>query len=903
MKPRFSQFAAGTVFLVCAARALCVPTPTPTAEESEFFEKHVRPILVDRCYECHSTASKTKGGLALDSREAMLKGGDSGRVLEAGDPGKSRLIEAVRYGNRDFQMPPKKRLSDPEIKALETWIKMGAPDPRTETAVAKPGTFIDVKEGRKFWSFTPLARVQPPKVQGTESPIDAFVQAKLREHHLPSAAPADKRTLLRRATYDLTGLPPTPQEMEVFLADDSPEAFERVIESLLASPQYGERWGRHWLDVVRYADSNGMDENVAFGHAWRYRDYVVRAFNQDKPFDTFLIEQIAGDLLPRSEESIVATGFLALGARVLAEPDVQKLEMDIIDEQIDTIGKTFLGMTLGCVRCHDHKFDPISQEDYYGLAAIFRSTRSLSYEKTGAIKYWYEHSLASPAEMARKKETDAQLKDKQAEVTSFLSKARSEVKRQTEARAADYLAAATQLATDAQLKDALVAAKPDGLRPEILLACRKQLEQHRELPLLAEWWKLLPTRDPRAVRAHYAPLLEEALKTKAGPAYAALIDPKGFLALPVKEAEVLDAAALASLATLRKEIALLEAARPELPAAMGVAESKILQTIPIHIRGNHLTLGKPVERGFPEVMQTGASKPILSQKQSGRLELARWLASSENPLTARVLVNRIWRWHFGQGIVGSTDNFGTMGSKPSHPELLDWLARRFIEGGWSIKELHRQIMLSAVYQQSSDLPWLSAAGQDPRLVDPENKLLWRANIQRLEAEQLRDAMLSTCGWLSPEMGGKTVPLRNREFVFNHTSKDATTYESARRTLYVPIIRNHLYDMLEQFDYPDPTMPTGSRNSTVIAPQALLMMNAPLVLEASKRLAARLEKLASAEERIEEAYALLYGRSPLPEELREALRVVGEFARTEMPERAWALFCHALYASNEFAYLR
>jgi hypothetical protein len=901
MKLGFSRFAAGMLFFSSAGSALCAPVLA--ADGLEFFEKQVRPILVERCYECHSTASKTKGGLALDSREATLKGGDSGAALQAGDPERSRLLEAVRYGNRDFQMPPKKRLSDPEIKALETWIRMGAPDPRTETAASKAGRIIDVKEGRKFWSFSPLAHVQPPKGSGTESPIDAFVQAKLQEHHLPSSPPADKRTLLRRAAYDLTGLPPTPQEMEVFLADSSPEAFERVIESLLASPHYGERWGRHWLDVVRYADSNGMDENVAFGHAWRYRDYVVRAFNQDKPFDSFLIEQIAGDLLPRSEESLVATGFLALGARVLAEPDVQKLEMDIIDEQIDTIGKTFLGMTLGCVRCHDHKFDPISQEDYYGLAAIFRSTRSLSYEKTGAIKYWYEHSLASAAETARKKETDDLLKQKQSQLNAFLSKARSEVKRQTESRAADYLAAAVLLAPDAQLKDAQVAAKPSGLRPEILLACRKQIEQHRDLPLLAEWWTLFPTRDPEGVRAHYAAVVTEALKAKAGPAYAALVDPKGFLSLPAKETEVLDAAALAFLATLRKEVAQIEATRPELPAAMGVGESKILHTIPIHIRGNHLTLGNPVERGFPEVMQPGPGRPILSHKQSGRLELARWLASSENPLTARVLVNRVWRWHFGRGIVSSTDNFGTTGGKPSHPELLDWLARRLIEGGWSIKDLHRQIMLSAVYQQSSDLPPLSADGQDPRLVDPENKLLWRANIQRLEAEQLRDALLATCGWLSAEMGGKTVPLRNREFVFNHTSKDATTYESARRTLYVPIIRNHLYDMLEQFDYPDPTMPTGSRDSTVIAPQALLMMNAPIVQEASKRLTVRLAKLASAEERIEEAYALLYSRPPLPEEMREALRVVGEFAKTETPERVWALFCHALYASNEFAYLR
>jgi hypothetical protein len=901
MKPSLSPIAAGMILL---ATALDLRSAVSSEVGGmEFFEKQVRPVLVERCYECHSTDQKIKGGLALDSRDGTLKGGDSGPALAPGNPEKSRLIGAVRYQDHDLQMPPKKRLSDNEIRTLETWVKMGAPDPRNKATVTNTVRPIDVKEGRKFWSFAPLSRVQPPHVPGVESPIDAFVGAKLAEHRLPSAPPSDKRTLLRRATFDLTGLPPTPQEMEVFLADTSPEAFARVVENLLASPQYGERWGRHWLDVVRYADSNGMDENVAFGHAWRYRDYVVRALNEDKPYDTFLIEQLAGDLLPRSEDSLVATGFLALGARVLAEPDVQKLEMDIIDEQIDTLGKAFLGMTLGCVRCHDHKFDPISQEDYYGLAAIFRSTRSLSHEKMGAIKYWYEHSLATPAEQALKKETDDRLKQKQAQLTALISKARAEAKRKTEVQAADYLAAACLLTADASLKDAATAAKPDGLRPEIILSCRNYIEQHRDLTLFAHWWAQHPGKNAQAVRDHYGSLFSKALESKTGPVYAALTDPKGFLALPVKDAEALDPTELAPISILRKDISQLEAARPELPAAMGVAEAKVVRTLPIHIRGSHLSLGKPVERGFPEVMRTGFSNPILSEKQSGRLELARWLTSSENPLTARVMVNRLWRWHFGQGIVSTTENFGTTGSKPSHPELLDWLARRFIEGGWSIKDLHRQIMLSATYQRGSHLTELPTDANDPRVVDPENKFLWRANIQRLEAEQIRDAMLATCGWLNPEMGGKTIPLRNREFVFNHTSKDATTYENPRRTLYLPVIRNHLYDVLEQFDYPDPTTPSGSRHSTVVAPQALLMMNAPIVQEAAKRLARRLLKIAVPDERVVEAYSLLYGRPPQAQEIADALGYVDEFGKTETPDRSWALLCHALYASNEFLYLR
>lgn len=870
----------------------------------DFFEKQVRPVLVSRCYECHSTEKKIKGGLALDTREATLKGGDTGPALVAGDPEKSLLIEAVRYANHDLQMPPKKRLSDAEVRVLEAWIKMGAPDPRTGlVAAAKGPRVIDIGEGRKFWSFTPLARIEPPAVSEATSPIDAFIRTKLRENKLSPAPPADKRTLIRRATFDLTGLPPTPQEVDAFLADGSPQAFDRVIDRLLASPHYGERWGRHWLDVARYADSNGMDENIAFGHAWRYRDYVVRALNEDKPFDQFLIEQIAGDLLPHREEAITATGFLSLGARVLAEPDMQKLEMDIIDEQIDTMGKAFLGMTLGCVRCHDHKFDPVTQEDYYGLAAIFRSTRSLSTEKMGAIKFWYEHPLATPEQLAGKKKHDETLKAKKAEVAGFIARARSEVKTGLQQKAAAYLTTAIPLPAEATLEDAEPLAKAGQLDADFLLACRQYLAKHPDHPVFKVWHELSLKKDAESVRQHYEPLFAEAMNTKKGPAYEALIDPKGIFALPVKDADVLDTMTLTRIAAMNEEVMNLETHAPEIPAIMSVTDDKIVETLPVHIRGSYLTLGKPVERGFPEVMRTSFTKPIFPAGQSGRLELARWMASSEHPLTARVIVNRIWRWHFGQGMVSSTDNFGILGGKPSHPELLDWLARTFIENGWSIKDLHRLIMKSATYQQSSDVAFSASGSTDPRLVDPDNRLLWRANIQRLEAEQIRDAILSVSGWLNLAIGGKTIPLHNREFVFNHTSKDATTYESPRRALYLPIIRNNLCDLLEQFDYPDPTLPTGSRNSTVVAPQALIMMNAPVVLESSTRLARSMMAVPDEELRIEQLYALLYGRPPVDREKVQALALVREFSITEKPERAWALLCQTLFAANEFIYLR
>jgi hypothetical protein len=890
-----------TILCGIAGRTLLAATPTP--DQTEFFEKQIRPILANRCYECHSAEKKTKGGLALDNASAVLKGGDSGPALVPGDPEKSLMVEAVRYKNHDLQMPPKRRLSEEEVKALETWVKLGAPDPRTGSVAAKTGHKIDINEGRKFWSFKPFTRVAPPKVTGTTNPIDAFIQAKLQEKGLSPAPPADKRTLIRRATYDLIGLPPTPKEVDDFLADQSPEAFDHVIERLLASPHYGERWGRHWLDVVRYADSNGMDENLAFGNAWRFRDYVVRSFNDDKPFDQFLIEQIAGDLLPRSEDAITGTGFLALGAHVLAEPDMRKLEMDIIDEQIDTIGKAFLGMTLGCARCHDHKFDPISQEDYYAMAAIFRSTRSLADEKMGAIKFWYEHSLATPEQLAAKKKFDDDVKAKKAEIAAVGSKARSEVRARVQKRAADYLAAAALLPAKATLAHVTPLAHADDLEPAILLNCRQYLDRHANSAVFEIWRELAVSQDSEAIREHYSGLFEDARQTKKGPAYEALNDAKGFLALPTKDADILDAATLARIAAMTTAETKLEAQAPDLPALMGVADTTVVPALPVHLRGSYLTLGQPVERGFPEVMETSFSKPILPAKHSGRLELARWMASSEHPLTARVIVNRIWRWHFGQGIVASTDNFGILGSRPSHPELLDWLARNFIENGWSIKDLHRLIMKSAVYQQACSVEPSTASPADPHLVDPENHLLWRANIQRLEAEEIRDGMLATCGWLDRTIGGKTIPLHDKEFVFNHTSKDATTYESARRALYLPIIRNHLYDMLEQFDYPDPTMPTGSRNSTVIAPQALIMMNAPVVLECSKRLAQQLCASPSDQARVSQAYALLYSRPPQAHEIAEALGLVRELSATEPPERAWALLYQALYASNEFVYLR
>ena len=789
-------------------------------EHLEFFEKRIRPVLAERCYECHSaTAKKSKGGLTLDTRDGVLKGGEAGPVLVPGDPEKSRLIEAVRYHNRDLQMPPKSRLPAEQVRDLEQWVKLGAPDPRVEPvaqSTAKRG--LSVQEGRQFWAFQPLLNQAPPPIGNRQSaignPIDAFINAKLAEKKLTAAPPADPRVFIRRATFDLTGLPPTPEETEAVVRACSSignrqSAIGNLIDRLLASPAYGERWGRHWLDVARYADSNGLDENVAFGNAWRYRDYVVNSFNADKPFDRFVQEQIAGDLLPaegtpQRHEQLTALGFLSIGPKLLAEPDKVKLEMDLIDEQIETLGRAFLGMTIGCARCHDHKFDPLPTADYYALAAIFKSTRTMDDLKT--IAKWHEPEVATPAERA------------------------------------------------------------------VVEAHQKQVVEQK---------------------AAIAKLVASANKS--------LVTDKGLKEVPKTPETQYPTNTVAELKQLRDVLAKLEKDAPELPSTMGVSDAtNIVKALPIHIRGSHLTLGQPAPRGFPQVMQVANRRAEMPAQQSGRLELARWLASAEHPLTARVMVNRIWRWHFGQGLVGSTDNFGVLGDRPSHPELLDWLAHRFIAEGWSVKAMHRLIMSSAAYQRATR----PTADTRRSVVDSENRLLSHFPLRRLEAEEIRDAVLFVAGALDRTMGGKTIPVKNREFFFNHTSKDATTYDSPRRALYLPVVRNNVYDLFEQFDFPDPAVPNGNRNATVVAPQALLMLNSDLVGKAAEKFAVGL--LASVSDdtrRIELGYQKAYARPPTAKELARAKKFLAEFKPDAAASpNAWTVLCQSLLAANEFIYL-
>ena len=796
-------------FAVCLGFVASAGAGDFSPEAIEHFEKNVRPVFAEHCLKCHGP-EKQWSNYRLDSRDAALRGGDLGVAIVPGKPEESPLLHAVRQSeSADVSMPPKGKLTDAQIAHIEKWIRDGAAWPAQVVAQSK---FRDPKH----WAFQPVVDPPVPEVKNkaaAETALDHFIVAKLEEQGLAPAPRADKRTLIRRATFDLTGLPPTPEEVEAFLADERPDAFAHVVERLLNSQAYGERWGRHWLDVVRYADSNGLDENVAHGNAWRYRDYVVDSLNRDKPFSQFVREQLAGDLLPYSNdaqraEQLIATGFLAIGPKVLAEPDEAKMEMDIVDEQIDTVGKSLMGLTLGCARCHDHKFDPIATFDYYALAGIFKSTRTM--ESFKKVAKWHENTLPDAEAAERLDRHEAEVAAKKGAIQAFIDAANA----------------------------ALKAEKPDQPLPE-----------------------------------------------KPETAYPA-----------EKQAE---------LKKLRDELAALEKAAPEMPSAMGVTEFQVAE-VPIHIRGSHLKLGELAPRQVPSVF-VSVEPPKFTTSQSGRLELADWLTRPEHPLTYRVLVNRVWRWHFGKGLVRTPDNFGMLGETPTHPELLDWLALRFVEQGTSLKQLHRMIMLSSTYQQSSQ------PHEETGKADPENRLWGRFEVRRLEAEAIRDALLAVGGKLDRTMGGSLLTVKNRAYFFDHTSKDLTTYDSNRRSIYLPIVRNNIYDVFQLLDYPDAAVTTGDRATTTVAPQALLMLNSDLIARASDAFAECLvTPNSSDEQRIRQAYELAYGRPPSDAELADGKQFLTAAEQTlaetepdaaKRSQLAWSAYCQTILAANEFIYTR
>jgi hypothetical protein len=777
-----------------------------------YFETHIRPLFAEHCYKCHGE-KKQEGGLRLDTFKRLMAGGDSGASLVPGKPNQSLLATAVQFDDTSLQMPPDKKLPKTEIAKILHWIKLGAPHPDGDASTLTGRKRIDLAAGRRFWAFKPLVLPGLPDVSDvdwTRSPVDFFVLRKLNEVGLKPAGPANRRTLIRRATLDLIGIPPTPEQVTAYVNDQSPDAFARLVDRLLDSPLYGERWGRHWLDVVRYADSNGLDENVHHGNAWRFRDYVVNSLNSDKPFDDFLREQIAGDMLDSPDvsvrnERLIATGFHTFGPKVLAEPDARKMEMDIIDEQIDTLGRAFMGLTLGCARCHDHKFDPISANDYYALAGIFKSTKTMeNYRKPGKTGRWWENAIPTATDRIKLKEHEQQVADARTKIDNIVEQAKEQL-----------------LKTTPELK---------GLKPAEL-------------------------------EAKFDASTKQELKTK------------------------------------RDALAKLQKAVPSQPFAMGVLEQKSAD-VAVHIRGSYLTLGDVIPRRFPIVL-ANTQEPI-SKDRSGRLKLANWLTKPNHPLTARVFVNRVWRWHFGQGIVETPDNFGNLGGRPTNQPLLDWLAVHFVERGWSIKQLHRTIMLTSTYQMSS------SKSEPVSEIDPTNKFHSHANLRRLEVEAIRDSILAVSGQLDQKMSGTLLTLANRGYFFDHTSKDTTSYDTNRRSIYLPVVRNHLYEVFSLFDYADAGSVVGSRGTSTVAPQALFALNSEFMHNASVKLSQRVtaaDLKLSETDRINRLFTLVLSREPSGQDLLSVREFLANARQqnSDAPNEAWRLLAHALLSSNEFVY--
>lgn len=1131
-------------------------------EQIAFFESKIRPLLHQRCVECHSD-DNPESELSLESRAGLMRGGKFGKAIVPSKPKESLLISAVNH-DEFLKMPPKDKLATAELALLTKWVAMGAPWPElassskektaSDTAGVNADTSSDsftfTEEQKAFWSFQPLRRPTVPRLTSSDwirSPVDSFILQKLAARGLTPTPPASKRDLIRRATYDLLGIPPTEEEIAAFLNDHSSHAFATVVERLLSSPRYGEKWGRHWLDVARYAESNGLDENIAYANAFRYRDYVISSFNSDKPYDRFVQEQIAGDLLEadqnddESYQRFVATGFLAIGAKMLAEDDPMKMQMDIIDEQLNTLCQAFMGLTIGCARCHDHKFDPIPTTDYYALAGIFKSTKTMENHKV--VAKWFERPLASPTELEQIQSIDRDIESVQASVKKMQDDANKRVFKEMQNSIADNLLATVELnefeaqaqtrigrglqldgkaypvnngyalieaegfqrggairdsenygkeigvilstgkvdfefdlevATPGryaiELRYAAKERRPlrillDGVEVEPSAATdttsswhpdsqtwflggfvelttgkhrlrfesktplphldqvalvfqteeawpfevepfslsRWSLKRQLSFPILALWRTYLDTlrtqkqEDDVSVRAAFFALwsrLRDSNSQFAQAAKEAYAELEMDTPLRQKTPEILRTAVIAQqpeslrqlanvyqttiqqllkpvdapvdeaqedkekeaekngtddteLGRLREEfngrnsplaiakqnierfyssdervqaaelttkLAALEQRRPNPPMAMGTTESEA-EDLKVHLRGSHVVLGKLVSRRFPKIL-AGEHQAPLPKSASGRLELARWMTHRDHPLTSRVMANRVWHWHFGRGIVSSVDNFGMLGQQPSHPELLDWLACELIDSGWSIKQLHRTIMLSQTYQMGTQ--YQAAAAE----LDPENELRWRFQRRRLTAEETRDSILSIGSGIDHTMYGSLMNVKNHSYVNTTGGSGTLDYTNARRTIYLPIIRSGVFDVLQTLDFPDPAMINGKRETSTVAPQALLMMNSDLIFEQTNHLVNQQMSLSLDDaQRISVAYHQILKRAPELEEIiaaasylqnvRNKLQQVSvssstadktTAAETTTDQAVWQSLCRVLISSNEFSYI-
>jgi len=849
--------------------------PVFSREGIEFFEKKIRPILSDRCYKCHS-GEKVKAELWLDSRDALLKGGESGPAVVPGDPEKSLLIHAIRHGDDDLDMPPKQAdwLSTEQIRDFESWVRMGAPDPRTTNGTPPPQkAAINFVEARKFWSYRPIIDPAVPEVREKGwalNAVDRFVLAKLEEKRLPHTGDADARTLIRRVTFDLVGLPPTPEEVQAFVDDKSPDAFSKVVERLLASPHYGERWGRHWLDVVRYADTAGCNSDYPIPQMYKYRNYVIDSFNSDKPYDQFLREQLAGDLLPyRNEaerhERIIATGYLAATRRFASgEANTQHL---IIDDTIDNLGKGLLGLSIGCARCHDHKFDAISNEDYYALYGIFSSTR---YPFPGIENNKVPRDLVPLIASEKVEEILRPYKEKMAALDAGVKKL------EEEKSAADRIVREANEARATAKAEAKKADEPKApeVTPPTDPELRRKFEELQAAQAQARKTRAFIDAEIQRLEGEKVALVKSAAEAAAR---KRLDELKGEIKAAIKKRE-----------DFARTMPLIE-------SAYAVWEGPKIENAKMLIRGEPRNLGPEVPRRFLEVLG-GQSLPS-DERGSGRRELAEWVTDRNNPLTSRVFVNRIWQNHFGKGIVQSANDFGVRGTAPTHPELLDYLTRRFVDGGWSIKSLHRLILGSRAYRMASD------GRAENAKVDPNNDWLWKFSRRRLEGEEIRDAMLAVSGALDRTMGEAHPFPPQSGWGYTQHRPFIEVYETDRRSVYVMTQRIRRHPFFALFDGPDTNASTASRSASTTPLQALFMMNDPFVHAQAKKLAARL--LAEREDdgsRLDRAWQLAFGRAPSAGERREAeafLAKVGQkLGRTE----TWESYARVVLRTNEFVYL-
>ena len=930
-------------FTVLALSALS-PRPglAQTPAQLELFEQNARPVFAEKCQGCHNANLKS-GGLDFSSPAAIKEAASLGIFGSAAEPEKSVLIKALNYESQ-IKMPPQGKLPAETIAAMREWVAAGAPTPAvTPTAgdslegtgvrpVALRGVITDADI--KFWSFKPLSQAVPPtpKLKGwAVNPIDQFVLANLEKNGLKPAPPADKTTLLRRATFDLTGLPPTEKELQDFLADKSPQAFERVVDRLLASPRYGERWGRHWLDVMRYADSTGSDEDHRYPHAWRYRDYVVAAFNDDMPYNQFVREQLAGDILAADPNSgvgyrgIVATGFLALGKKALAQKDLPLKRYDVVDDQIDVTAKAFLGLTVTCARCHDHKFDPIATRDYYQLAAIFASTLSYAGGATGDP---IQTPLAAPGEYeAFQKQWNAYnaLEKKVANLIDFDKDARK-FRDQGEQKIATAMLAAyrvyakgealAEVAAETKLDDNLtrwVEYLKDKQHPELAkwraatdenrkaVAAEYQEEFHRSAYQYDQdlsWWKEAQNNFPKAGKIAGP---HPRMSAEKDPFFVAVWQDSGPLhrtrdeqlaSLPLEKAKEA-AALLAQAAEMEKTLP-----TTEVPMACAVKDGETMNQM-IFVRGDYHNLGEPVERTVPAILSRIAPAPAVKTK-SGRLELADWIVDPRNPLPSRVMANRIWQGHFGDGIVRTPDNYGRLGERPSNPELLDYLAKTFLENGWSIKKMNRMIMLSKTYQMSA------AFDAETKAKDPENRMISHFPRQRLSIEEIRDAYLAMGGDLDLTMGGTLDPGVGTDGETSAGRISMNPEKTNRRSIYLPLRRSNLPTLYTLFDFGDATTPDGHRSPTTVATQALFTMNSPLVIREARHVAdAVLKQEKQDKRRVEEIYLRVLDRRPDANEIDRGLTYLTGFRQKWSQideEQAWTSLTHTLMASNEFMFV-